>query len=296
MIIFRDNNIGKLYPEIINTIINKGIEISPRGQKTLELPEPVCIEIPPANRKTFFVDTIRCIPPKFIYFELLWILSQRNDLYPLASVNKNMTKYSDDGETLYGAYGKRMGYQINCVIDKLIDDLHTRQAVIVIIRPEDTSVKTKDFPCNNLLQFRVRNNYLNLTIYVRSQDIWTGFPIDIVHWNILQYIFCSILSLKPGTIYNVVNSLHLYDRNKEEAFKLLSNKENLDFAVYNSFNFIPQIFKGISLQKFRTLTSAIKEYPSEEFRLLCEFYYEQEKNSNKLLEIAENAWRKKWRK
>ena len=45
--------------------------------------------------------------PFFHYIESLWMLAGRKDLKPLTYFVKSMEDFSDDGETLWGAYGWR---------------------------------------------------------------------------------------------------------------------------------------------------------------------------------------------
>jgi len=290
MKIFKDFYINSLYKRVLSEVL-KGIKISPRGIPTLEFKTPVCmiLQWPYTN---FIVDKVRCIPPKFIFAELYWILSGRNDLKSLFTFNKKMLNYSDDDKTLYGAYGKRLYEQYIPIIEKLKKDIYSRQGIMTIIRPEDAQAKTKDFPCNNLLNFRVRNNKLDLTIYVRSQDLWLGFPIDIVHWTNLHYMISKILNLEVGNIYNIVNSLHLYESNIEDAKRFLDRKNKI-----SSFLFVlPQVFLSNNPYKFFKdyFLEFLHKLSSDKFITVVAQDFEDYQNRSECLNQAYLNWLNKW--
>lgn len=92
----------KRIPEGDNTLI----EGSSRNGPVLYLEDPVAItyEIP---QQRVLLNHARDANPFFHLYEALWMLSGRNDVKPLEFFVKRMGEYSDDGETLNGAYGYR---------------------------------------------------------------------------------------------------------------------------------------------------------------------------------------------
>lgn len=162
----------------------------------------------------------RVTPIRFVLAELLWILSGSNDAKMIAQYNKQMIHFSDDGITLYGAYGKRLDTQIETCIHMLLDDIDTRRAVAVIYDKTDLQAKTKDIPCNVLLQFMVRNNCLDLYVVSRSSDYVTGLSIDGMHWQLLLMLVANELrhhgsNVEYGSVHYVIHSLHVYERDKD---------------------------------------------------------------------------------
>jgi len=94
---------------------------------------------------------------KFMAGEAFWILSGDNSVDGITRYCKKMVDYSDDGVTLFGAYGPRIFSQMPYILVKLRQDMHSRQAVINIWR-ENPPLDTKDPPCNTQLQFFIRDD------------------------------------------------------------------------------------------------------------------------------------------
>ena len=226
--VFSGINVNLIYKTMIKSILDDGIPVNPRGQGTLELPLSI-IEL--SNP----IDNIVTLPsrkinPIFMAAEFIWMFSGFDDLAMISYYNKNMSKYSDDGIILRGAYGPRLrGWyskdQLLLVLNKLQQDKFSRQAVIQIFDPILDYVESKDIPCNNLLKFQIRDNKLNLSVFVRSQDVIYGFPYDIFHWTLLQELFANCLGVGVGTYYHIVDSLHLYERDKAIACNILCDQD-----------------------------------------------------------------------
>jgi thymidylate synthase len=117
--------------------------------------------------------------------------------------------------------------QLESCIQRLKQDPGSRQAVIMILNPgNDLMEKTKDVPCNDLLQFFIRNNKLHMSCYVRSNDLKWGFPYDIFHWTMLQELFASILNVELGEYHHFVGSLHIYNKDIDFMKECLNSKVN----------------------------------------------------------------------
>lgn len=77
-----------------------------RNGAVLMIEEPVTITYEKPLERVLF-NQVRDANPFFHVMEALWMLAGRNDVEPLAYYASNMRNYSDDGETLNGAYGYR---------------------------------------------------------------------------------------------------------------------------------------------------------------------------------------------
>lgn len=160
--------------------------------------------------------------------ELLWYLSGSNELDFIKYYIKDYEKSSDDGRTAQGAYGprifgKRGEFSQYEVVAKLLRERPTsRQIVVQIFNAEDIAIATKDVPCTCTLQFFVREQRLNLISYMRSNDIFKGFPHDIFAFTMFQELLSRELGLDLGWYKHFVGSLHLYDENTVSARTFLS--------------------------------------------------------------------------
>lgn len=77
-----------------------------RNGPVVAFTEPVMIQYSHSRERVLF-SKARDANPFFHIFEAIWMLSGSNLVKPLAYFASNMLNYSDDGETLNGAYGYR---------------------------------------------------------------------------------------------------------------------------------------------------------------------------------------------
>lgn len=167
-------------------------------------------------RKGIVLSETRKMPMKYAVGELLWYLSGSNKLSDIAPYAKFWENISDDGVTLNSAYGYRIfeyfGFNQWEHIKKLLkEDPYSRQAIIHI---KDASNKpTKDLPCTISLHYQIRDNLLHSTAYMRSNDIWLGFPYDVFAFTSLQVKLAMELGVDLGFYNHIAGSLHLYENN-----------------------------------------------------------------------------------
>lgn len=178
------------------------------------------IEDPTRN---IITSTDRKMPMRYAVGELLWYLSGSNRLSDITKFSKVWERMSDDGETVNSAYGHRILYQfgfnqLEYVVNALIANPNSRQAVIHIKDPQDyTEHPTKDVPCTVCLQFFIRDGKLHMTTYMRSNDVWTGFPYDVFSFTCIQILVAFCLHIDIGTYTHIAGSLHMYQRSLEEG-------------------------------------------------------------------------------
>ncbi|CAM6053269.1 unnamed protein product [Sphagnum tenellum] len=177
---------------------------------------------------------------KFMAGEAFWILSGDNSVDGIARYCKEMAGYSDDGVTLFGAYGPRIFNQMPYILVKLRQDIHSRQAVINIWR-ESPPLDTKNPPCDTQLQFLIRDDKLHLVLTSCSSDIWRGLPYDI--FNFVMVTTWLLFDLKGkyhdlelGYLYYNIGSLHLYKTDEVEA-KIIVDSHNSYSLEYQDFVF-----------------------------------------------------------
>lgn len=181
--------------------------------------------------------------------ELCWYLSGSNKLADISYYIKSYSKYSDDGETIHGAYGPRLTGangeidQLDSVVKLLKKKPTSRRAVIQLFRDSDLEMHYNDIPCTTNIQFLVREDSLDMMVNMRSNDIYRGLPHDIFCFTMIQEIIACQLNLKLGVYKHSVGSLHLYEDMVENAAKYVNegwhaqipmpsmNKESIELNV-----------------------------------------------------------------
>lgn len=213
------DNIDTLYVACLNKILTYGHLTHPRSFDCKEL-SPCSVTLTDIQNN-ILVNPVRKASQAFMAAELLWILMGRDDVDMISFYNSKIQEYSDDSVRFFGAYGPKVHAQLPYIIQTLLKDPWSRQAVLNIWR-ENPPI-TKDVPCTVTMHFVRRPiDTLNLIVYMRSQDVWLGFPYDVHNFTCVQLIVAGILGCKPGKFTLVQGSLHMYYQDFEKARKAMA--------------------------------------------------------------------------
>jgi thymidylate synthase len=157
-------------------------------------------------------------------------------------VTKVAPRYKDflDGDSFHGAYGLRTQYKLGLVAERLHQDPYTRRACVTMWedRLDLSQEGLHDYPCTMHANFRMRDIggnihgstvfVLDMTIVMRSNDLWLGYPYDAVQFSILHSTMAAFLGVHVGTYTHIVHSLHLYERDLLKVRELLDNEFDID--------------------------------------------------------------------
>jgi thymidylate synthase len=187
-----------------------------RNGTTYEALEPVTtVYSKPCERVCLIKQ--RDANPFFHFVESLWMLAGHNDLKPLTYFVKSMADFSDDGETLWGAYGYRwrtyfLKNQLDVIVKMLQKNPEDRRAVLQMWDAvHDLDKQGKDVPCNTNIYFKIRDNRLNMTVCNRSNDmLWGAYGANVVHMSVLQEYMAAHLEVEVGVYRQVSDSFHIY--------------------------------------------------------------------------------------
>ena len=209
-------NVNDAYAQcMVNVENGSGLSSYPsRNGPMVEFNTPVTtIYKNPCERVLF--DGVRDCNPFLHFFESLWMLAGRDDLDFVTRYAKNMENFSDNGETLNGAYGFRwrnhFGYdQIEDAYQELKKDPMSRRVVTQMWDGSESKL-SKDIPCNTSIMWRLRGGILDMTVTNRSNDIiWGCYGANAVHFSFLHEYMAACLDVKVGYYYQISNSLHYY--------------------------------------------------------------------------------------
>jgi thymidylate synthase len=221
MLLLKADSASVLYHNCCKALTNAE-EITARGLKTKEIIGFRAELTSPQNR--LICNPSRALDKRYLVGELCYFLAGRTDLSSIYYYSKFWAKVSDDGETVNSAYGHRLFYdknahkytQLDYVLDMLKEDPYSRKAVMPIYG-KDNAYKSSDNPCTMFLQFFIRDNALECHTFMRSNDIWLGFPYDIAFFTLVQEIVFMALkhyftNLRLGSYFHNVTSMHAYER------------------------------------------------------------------------------------
>jgi thymidylate synthase len=238
MKIFKGKTFADVYKASLRDLLeNAEYETSPRGLAIRE--NTNCSLVIEDPTQCLYTNTRRPSQFKYIAAELLWYFTGRNDLEFIEKYAAFWRQIANEDGSLNSAYGNLLfttknehGYnQWTWAMESLIKDKDTRQALMTFNRPSYQYDNNKDFICTLNGIFNIRNNKLNLTINMRSNDAILGAPTDISFFCLLLQQAHILLKktypdLELGSYTHIANSYHIYDRH----FKLVEDmlKDNFE--------------------------------------------------------------------
>ena len=211
-------------------------ETAPRGMNIREILNcAVTIENPYSN---LFKNEVRDLPMKYLKKELALYLSGRNDVEGFGEASKFWKKIANEDGTINSAYGNLIFKmddtpnkftQWRWALYSLIQDKDSRQAVMHFNRPAHQYLGVKDFPCTLEMIFHIRDNKLNATTVMRSNDVIKGTTFDIPFFMLVQQMMLNALKkvypeLEMGTYTHLAHSMHLYESDFELVGKMLEKE------------------------------------------------------------------------
>lgn len=206
--------------QLLRDVLANGRETRPRGMNTKE-----CLGYQTVVDMTRPVVTVaKRIEGQFHRFmcaEAAWILGGDNRVKTIAPYSRMIAKFSDDGRYFRGAYGPKIIDQLTYVVDSLVADSDTRQAVVNIWR--ENPRPTKDVPCTLSAQWVIRDGVLHCFDTMRSSDAWLGWPFDVFNFSMLSHAIALLIrdrGVTPpsiGELRFTAASQHIYERNYAQA-------------------------------------------------------------------------------
>lgn len=217
MIVINARNVHAALPEVLERVLETGQPRGSRNGRVLQLPEPLTVVYRrPWERVLFWAE--RDANPFFHLAEALWMLAGRQDLaYPAQFVSR-MRTFSDDGETLHGAYGYRWRRwfgrdQLDEIVRALrADHLDRRQVLQMWDARADLGRAGRDVPCNTQATFQVGpSGALDMVVFNRSNDIvWGLCGANAVHFSVLHEYLADRIGVTQGTYTQVSANAHVY--------------------------------------------------------------------------------------
>jgi len=226
------NDFNAVYQELLDKLLNARTVVSNRkGEQLSEITNASFELTDPQN----CFATCRGMSAKYLEGEIHFYLSGSEFLSDIVKYSKFWEKCSDDGEKINSNYGKLLLYdrndwgytQFQYALEMLVRNQESKKAVMTIYAPSN-AYKSLDNPCTMYLQFFIRNGKLSLYVKMRSSDIWYGLPYDVPFFIMIQFMMREALKRQGVTaeigVYNHNSgSLHLYERNVEQALKVTTN-------------------------------------------------------------------------
>tara|TARA_A100001201_G_scaffold6932_3_gene11274 strand:+ start:445 stop:1119 length:675 start_codon:yes stop_codon:yes gene_type:complete len=138
-------------------------------------------------------------------------IAKLGELYgKVPAIWKRMADDEGNVNSNYGYQWQRSD-QLRKVIADLKENPETRQAAISIYDAKEKAAYQHDTPCTYAVQFTVLDNKLNMSVVMRSNDLWYGFCNDQYQFSNLQLLVAYETGYDVGTYYHFAHNLHLYN-------------------------------------------------------------------------------------
>ena len=157
---------------------------------------------------------------KYAEREWQWYMSgnpSAEEISKHAPIWKNMMDENGHVRSNYGWQWKRND-QLVKVIDILKKFPETRKAAVSIYDGKEIDTYYKDTPCTYSIQFTIIKNKLNMSVFMRSNDLWYGFCNDQYCFSKLQELVSNELNIEMGWYYHFAHNIHLYEEHLENKF------------------------------------------------------------------------------
>jgi hypothetical protein len=228
---------------------------APRGQKILEKVDYTFAVVNPVAEPIVTADEERNrVIAEYTAKEMILYDSGSNKVTDFAKASKFWEKIANPDGTINSAYGyliwgkRSQGnptYEFDMSYDgfflkdssafrtpwewakqALLTDKDTRQAVMSFALPEHRWVGNKDQVCTLHGNWLIRNDYLNLSIVMRANDLSKGLAYDLTWFvslmdKMLEELKPTYPELKKGTYTHTAHSMHIYERDVPQMKKML---------------------------------------------------------------------------
>jgi thymidylate synthase len=155
--------------------------------------------------------------PDYAEAEWQWYLSGDPNIKKLGELYGKIPpiwqRMADSKGNVMSNYGWQMyrNDQLDYVVAKLSNEKDTRHAAISIYDCKEHKFYSKDTPCTYAIQFTIYDYVLNMSVLMRSNDLWYGFCNDQYCFSMIQKLVADRLNMQVGEYYHYAHNLHLYN-------------------------------------------------------------------------------------
>ena len=208
----RYNNATHAFEVLHNDIMNLGEDFA--GTKavfnevfTLVNPSDKVVTTPQRKFNTDYAE-----------YEWNWYLKGDRDASEIAERAKIWKQMMVEGTTEvnsnYGYFWK-LNDQLQRAITELRFNPQSRRAIVVHYDINELDRYKYDTPCNDVLNFYIKDDTLHLSVFARSIDLVYGFCNDQYTFAKLMEMVAFQLEIPVGEMHWMITNLHVYPRHYE---------------------------------------------------------------------------------
>lgn len=217
----------KQYHDLLKDILDNGIKTEDRtGVGTLKV---FGRQLRFNLQEGFPIVTTKKIIWDTVIWELAWFLSGNTNVKFLNDHGiKIWDAWSDENGELGPVYGKQWRDfggidQIKEVIHSIKTNPQSRRHIVSAWNPPEIPNCALP-PCHCFFQFNVRGGFLDLQIFVRSQDSMVGWPYNCAEYALLCHLIAKETGYEVGELVYTTGDTHLYLNHIDEVELLLTRE------------------------------------------------------------------------
>jgi thymidylate synthase len=206
-------------------LLDQGDEFGSRAGRTKELMHVGITLTHPQQREIVIPERKASVAAQIV--ETMWVLAGRDDVAGLRPYLPRAADFSDDGVRWRSGYGARLrNYrggvdQLAYIVKTMTESPGSRQAVATLWDPAVDTTPGKDVTCNVALSFSSRFGYLDLHVFIRSNDaMWGWSGINAFEWSVLLEVVAGLAGLTVGALHFSTTSFHLYEQHWAKARRI----------------------------------------------------------------------------
>ncbi|HYD03846.1 MAG TPA: thymidylate synthase [Alphaproteobacteria bacterium] len=167
--------------------------------------------------------------PESDYEKIIDLMKQFDWIYPTTEELSNIMFNKEESSMYEYSYGPRLFNflgkkdQVNDYIIPMLKNYpKTRRAVISLFNPyTDSDMHNDNIPSLMFIHFKIVNNKLNCTFFVRSNEFFIGCPSDIYQMYLLQKYVADKVNIKTGSLTTVSCSAHIFHEHFDRINKVI---------------------------------------------------------------------------
>ncbi len=151
-----------------------------------------------------------------------WIYPTTEELAAVIFNKEDQSTYEYSyGPRIFNYLGKKD--QINdYVVPLLKKNQNSRRAVISLFNPlTDSDIVNKNVPSLMFIHFKITDEKLNVSCFIRSNDFFIGWPGNIYQLYLLQKHVAEKLGLKTGSLTTISCSAHMFKEHLDNIQKII---------------------------------------------------------------------------
>lgn len=154
--------------------------------------------------------------------ELLWFIGGDPDIKILQDKNVHIWDPWQSKDK-YVPYPVMWKTQVDSAIELIKNDPESRRIIVDCWDPDELKNMVLP-PCHCFFQFYVREDYLDMQLMVRSNDVFLGQPFNIAQYALLIMMVAQVTNKKPGKLIYVTGDTHIYLNHISQAKELLKRE------------------------------------------------------------------------